>query len=508
LTLKIEKIEELLTAIKKIGTATGCKNSADKLIRDINNRLNNLQSKFNSTNKPKILWVVQTEPLRVAGRDTFINELIELAGGENAIDATIQQYPQIGTEQLLACLPEVIIQSAMAAANIAEQQKAAETFWSRWPSLKSCPRSWVDCKSSAFKYHQSEKMSSFSKSDKTMLTMLTPKKLAVKLSIALLVLAAAMLLCTLVGTQKISLQKILAGPAKQPGQNIDYEIFSIRLQRVTLAALVGAALACCGVVLQAILRNPLADPYILGISSGAGLGAIIAVLSGITWTFWAGSPIAVFAFAGATLTVWLVWCIGHLAGKSQVTSLLLAGVVINAFFSAVIMFLTSIARSEQLRSTIYWLMGSITEKDPAALLTGGLCILAGIIGLFSICHRLNILTLGEDEAKGLGVDTAKTKVVAFGFAAFITAVAVSLSGLIGFVGLIVPHGARLVFGPDHRQLLPLSAIIGGTFLVIADTIARAAFGQEQLPVGVITAIAGGPFFLILLAKYTRKMGTH
>ncbi|MHC4457382.1 MAG: cobalamin-binding protein [Planctomycetota bacterium] len=135
LTLKIEKIEELLTAIKKIGTATGCKNSADKLIRDINNRLNNLQSKFNSTNKPKILWVVQTEPLRVAGRDTFINELIELAGGENAIDATIQQYPQIGTEQLLACLPEVIIQSAMAAANIAEQQKAAETFWSRWPSL-------------------------------------------------------------------------------------------------------------------------------------------------------------------------------------------------------------------------------------------------------------------------------------------------------------------------------------------------------------------------------------
>jgi iron complex transport system substrate-binding protein len=135
LTVKIKKIEELLTAIEKIGIATGCKNSADQLLRDISNRLNTLQSKFNSTNKPKILWVVQTEPLRVAGRDTFINELIELAGGENAIDATIQQYPQIGTEQLLACLPEVIIQSAMAAANIAEQQKAAETFWSRWPSL-------------------------------------------------------------------------------------------------------------------------------------------------------------------------------------------------------------------------------------------------------------------------------------------------------------------------------------------------------------------------------------
>jgi iron complex transport system permease protein len=128
-----------------------------------------------------------------------------------------------------------------------------------------------------------------------------------------------------------------------------------------------------------------------------------------------------------------------------------------------------------------------------------------MFGLFSICHRLNILTFGEEEAKGLGVDTEKTKVVAFGFAALITAIAVSLSGLIGFVGLIIPHGVRLVFGPDHRQLLPVSAIIGSTFLVVADTIARIIVAPAQLPVGVITAIAGGPFFLILLAKYTRKV---
>ncbi|MHC4172838.1 MAG: FecCD family ABC transporter permease [Planctomycetota bacterium] len=338
-----------------------------------------------------------------------------------------------------------------------------------------------------------------------MVETLTPKKLAIKVSIGLAVLAVVMLLCASVGTQKICPGKVLAGPGKGPSQNIDYEIFvGVRLPRVLLAALVGAALACSGVVLQAILRNPLADPYILGISSGAGLGVITAVLSGITWRFWAGSPIAVFAFAGALITVWLVWCIGHFAGRSQATSLLLAGVVVNAFFSAVIMFLTSIAKSEQLRSTIYWLMGNITEKDPAVLLASAVCILAGIIGLFSICHRLNILTLGEYEAKGLGIDTTRTKVVAFGLTAFITAVAVSLSGLIGFVGLIVPHGVRLVLGPDHRQLLPLSAIIGSIFLVTADTLARTVFGQEQLPVGVITAIAGGPFFLVLLARYTRK----
>ena len=339
-----------------------------------------------------------------------------------------------------------------------------------------------------------------------MVETLTPKKLAIKVSISLAVLAVVMLLCASVGTQKICLGKVLAGPGKGPSQNIDYEIFvGVRLPRVFLAALVGAALACSGVVLQAILRNPLADPYILGISSGAGLGVITAVLSGITWRFWAGSPIAVFAFAGALITVCLVWCIGHFAGRSQATSLLLAGVVVNAFFSAVIMFLTSIAKSEQLRSTIYWLMGNITEKDPAVLLASAVFILAGIIGLFSICHKLNILTLCEYEAKGLGIDTTRTKVVAFGLAAFITAVAVSLSGLIGFVGLIVPHGVRLVLGPDHRQLLPLSAIIGSIFLVTADTLARTVFGQEQLPVGVITAIAGGPFFLVLLARYTRKV---
>jgi iron complex transport system permease protein len=180
-------------------------------------------------------------------------------------------------------------------------------------------------------------------------------------------------------------------------------------------------------------------------------------------------------------------------------------VVINAFFSAVIMFLTSIARSDQVYSTIFWLMGNITEKNLSVLGVSAGCILAGTIGLFGVSQRLNILSLGEQEAKGLGVDTAKTQIVAFALAAFITAIAVSLSGLVGFVGLVVPHGVRLVAGPDHRQLLPISAIIGGAFLVAADTLARMIVAPAQLPVGVITAIAGGPFFLVLLARYSRKI---
>ena len=339
-----------------------------------------------------------------------------------------------------------------------------------------------------------------------MAEILTSKNLVIKVSIGLVMLAVIMCLCALIGTQKISLEKVFAGPGDKPGENIDYEIFvGVRLPRVILAALVGAALACSGVVLQAILRNPLADPYILGISSGAGLGVIIAVLSGVSFSFWGGSPIAAFAFTGAIITVWLVWFIGHFTGKSQVTGLLLAGVVINAFFSAVIMFLMSVAKSQELRSTVLWLMGNITEKNFSELRVSAVCILGGIIGLFTISHKLNVLTFGEEEAKALGVDTGQSKVVAFGFAAFITAVAVGLSGLIGFVGLIIPHGVRLVFGPDHRQLLPLSAIIGSIFLIIADTIARVIVAPAQLPVGVITAIAGGPFFLILLARYSRKV---
>ena len=258
-------------------------------------------------------------------------------------------------------------------------------------------------------------------------------------------------------------------------------------------------------MLQALLRNPLADPYILGISSGAGLGVMIAVISGITWTLWGCSSITIFAFIGAISTIWLVWFIAYLAGKSQTTVLLLAGVVVNAFFSAVIMFLTSIAKSEQVYSTIFWLMGTITEKDPAILWASAIFCIGGITGLFTISNRLNILTFGEEQAKTLGIDITKTKLTGFGLAAFVTAVAVSMSGHIGFIGLIIPHAVRLLFGPDHRQLLPLSAMTGAAFMVIVDTIARTVVAPAQLPVGVITAIAGGPFFLILLANKNRKV---
>lgn len=336
---------------------------------------------------------------------------------------------------------------------------------------------------------------------------LRPRRLIIQLILCIALLAAAMFVCSLIGTQKISLDSVLDGPGSTPGANTDYDIYvRVRIPRIILAALIGAALAASGVALQAILRNPLAEPYILGISSGAALGVITCVLLGLNLPLLAGSPLAAFAFLFALGTVWLVWLVGHLAGGSGVTSLLLAGVVVNAFFSAVIMLLTSLLDSEKLRSTIFWLMGNIAEKDFSTLLVSAIFIVSGIFGLFTLCQKLNILTFGSVEAQSMGINPRAVTFAAFALASFITAVAVGLSGLVGFVGLIVPHSVRLVLGPDHRQLLPASAFVGAAFVVICDTIARVIIAPAQFPVGVITAVIGGPVFLLLLARYSKKVG--
>jgi iron complex transport system permease protein len=340
-----------------------------------------------------------------------------------------------------------------------------------------------------------------------MADLLTPERLTAKIILCLAILVVVMFVCSLMGTQRVSLSAVFNGPGNAPGENIDYDIYvRVRIPRIILAALVGAALAASGVVLQAILRNPLAEPYILGISSGAALGVITAVMLGLSWRFLGGSPLAIMAFVFALATVWLVWLIGHLAGGSGITSLLLAGVVVNAFFSALIMLMTSLIDSEQLRSTIMWLMGNIAEKDFSTLLFSAIFILAGIAGLFTLCQKLNVLALGQQDAQSLGVNPRAVALAGFALASFITAVAVGLSGLVGFVGLVVPHSVRLIFGPDHRQLLPSSALLGAAFVVICDTIARTIIAPEQLPVGVITAIVGGPVFLLLLARYSKKVG--
>jgi len=277
-------------------------------------------------------------------------------------------------------------------------------------------------------------------------------------------------------------------------------ILSLRLPRAILAGLVGAGLSVSGATFQALLRNPLADPYILGVSSGAAVGAILAILLGLG-TFSFGLPL--ISFLGALLTVLIVFYFGRQDGKIHPNTLLLAGVIIGSFLSALIMFFISVSQKEELHTIIFWLMGDFSFSNARAILIIFPYIVLGFFLLYLRSRQLNLILSGEENAVQLGVDVEKLKLVSYLSASLITAASVSVCGLIGFVGLIIPHAVRLIFGPDHRLLIPASALVGASFLIASDTVARTLLAPTELPVGVITAAFGGPFFIYLLR--TRKV---
>jgi cobalamin transport system permease protein len=276
----------------------------------------------------------------------------------------------------------------------------------------------------------------------------------------------------------------------------------IRLPRVLVGALVGAALSTAGVVFQALLRNPLADPFVLGISGGAALGGVAVLALGASIGLGAGAvPFA--AFAGALATTALLFGAAGLRGRLAATTLLLTGVVFNAFASAAIVFLASLGGMMEGTSIFLWLIGNLAGR---AELLAPLAVLVAIGLGCALPHAraLNLLALGEDSAEQLGVPVERAKRWLLLATALMVGAAVSVSGLIGFVGLIVPHALRLVLGPDHRLLVPASALAGAAFLVVCDAAARSVLAGRELPVGAITALAGGPIFLLLLRRQQRR----
>jgi iron complex transport system permease protein len=278
-------------------------------------------------------------------------------------------------------------------------------------------------------------------------------------------------------------------------------VLEVRLPRVLLAFLVGASLAAVGVALQALLRNPLADPYILGVSSGAALGAVLALQMGIGWAFAGFSALHLFAFLGAGATIVTIYRVVLTEGRVPVHTLLLAGVIINAIISALILFITSVSDSTSAFRMFFWLMGNLTTLGYAGL--GALAVLVAV-GIGLLCgqaRNLNLLALGEEAARGLGLAVERVKLLIFLTTALVTGAVVAVSGLIGFVGMVVPHAVRMVLGADHRLLLPAAALFGGVFLMVADTVARSLLAPTELPVGVITALCGGPFFIYLLIRH-------
>jgi iron complex transport system permease protein len=338
---------------------------------------------------------------------------------------------------------------------------------------------------------------------------LTLQRLFLQCSLLALILFVVMVIALKLGAVPISLyglgrDLIQALLGQTSGISSDYGmiIIDIRLPRILLAIFVGASLAVAGTSFQALLRNPLADPYVLGISSGAAVGAILAIilephlpasLAAVSTPFG--------AFLGAAATVTAVYFLGRREGQIDSATLLLGGVISASFLSAVIMFLMTTVTGRDMRGTAFWLMGDLSSPlQPSLRWILGAGFLIASAAIYTTAGDLNLLLAGEKEAMHLGVDVKRVRLVVYIAASLLTGLAVSVSGAIGYVGLLVPHVMRLLFGSDHRILLPTAAFGGAIAIVIADTLARTVVAPAELPVGAMTALAGAPLFIYLLRR--------
>lgn len=278
-------------------------------------------------------------------------------------------------------------------------------------------------------------------------------------------------------------------------------LFNVRLPRVVLAALVGAALATAGAAYQAVFRNPLADPYLLGISSGASLAVTVGILFGV-----ATAAIPAVGFLGGVAAVAVTYVVGtSLGDRSSPVTVILAGVAVAAFANAMQQFLLQ-RNEDSLRQVYGWMLGQLGTATWRSVLTVAIPIALGVCVIVASSRSLDVLSVGDTEAASLGLNVGLTRIVMVCAATLITAAAVSVSGLIGFVGIIVPHALRLIVGPGHRLLLPLVVLVGATFLQLADIVGRTVLAPAEVPVGVVTAAVGGPFFLFLLRRYGKSRG--
>lgn len=335
-------------------------------------------------------------------------------------------------------------------------------------------------------------------------------------TILLIFLIFSIGLFTTIGTAKVSVLdifKIIASKIPLINNYIDVSnipdstksiIWNLRLPRVLLGGIIGASLSVAGAAFQGMFKNPMADPYVLGISSGAALGATLAIVFKIDVSFFSISSITIFAFIGALLAVFTVYNIARVKNKVPVTTLLLAGVAVGQFLTAIISFIMILSDKDMVKIT-YWTLGSLSGKGWEPVIGIALPSTLGIIVIIFFARDLNILLTGEESAQSLGVDVERTKTYILLLGTFITAISVSVCGIIGFVGLIIPHIVRILMGPDHRILLPASALLGSIFMIFADTIARTLISPIEIPVGIITALFGGPFFIYLLRSRKKSI---
>lgn len=325
----------------------------------------------------------------------------------------------------------------------------------------------------------------------------------------LLLIVLAAFVCSGLGTYKTSydsvlrlwLSPIFPGFAAGIDDTVSYIVLNLRLARICLALLVGGALGLAGTVYQGVLLNPLADPFTLGISTGAAFGASLAILFGIGGVHFLGvSALPAAAFLGALFALYSVYLLGSIEGRINLVTIILAGIIVSTFLSAMISLLKSL-NEESVSTIVFWIMGSLSGKSWVHVLLVLPYVAAGAVFILCFTRELDLLSLGDIQAQQLGVNVQRVRFRLLLAASLITAVAVAVSGIIGFVGLVIPHLARMALGPGHRRLIPAAMMAGGFLMLVSDSIARTILpGGAEIPVGVVTAIIGGPFFCYLLLR--------
>lgn len=334
------------------------------------------------------------------------------------------------------------------------------------------------------------------------------KKSKFTFMILVVLLALIIILCSTMGAADIGFLEALRIVTGCTGNGSDEThktiINNIRMPRIFLATLIGIGLSVVGTTFQGLFKNPMADPYVLGISSGAALGATIAIMFSFEGAILGFAFNSFGAFIGAILTVVLVLNLSKVGNRLSITNMLLSGLAISFFMSSMISILMILNRN-QIEKIIFWIMGSVSTASWNQVYTLAVIITIGMAVICTLSRELNIISLGEEDAVTLGVDVEMVKKTLLVVCAIVTAVCVSLSGIIGFVGIIIPNMARILIGSDYRKLLPFSAVIGGIFLVACDTVSRTIMPPVELPVGAITALVGSPFFIYLIIKTKRNV---
>ena len=532
LLIRVGGFEAMFATLIEIGKATDTTPRAKQLVAAMQAQLDEIAGRYENVpreQRPRVFIEFWNDPLMTAGGPSFIDDMIARAGGINVAHGINERSPRISSEIVVEWDPDVIISASMAAGAQTAKDFAKRVGWENIAAVKSGrvisdieidhlltpgPRLIKGVRELAERLHPDVAQATGPLTDEEERIPYVTLGVFVAIACAIsafigattpnsgrtFALAAFLVIVCIVsvfiGAADLDFSKIR-------GPDFQWGIFYMRVARILLAVVAGAGLSVAGVIFQALLRNPLAEPYVLGVSSGAGLGSAMAIVLGLSalgmWT------LPAMAFAGALGTIILVYMLARTPGGAvPVHTLLLSGVIVSAVFSSLLMFMVYASDSKEIHGVVWWLLGNLQINDWALLRLAAVVVAGGVMFTMLYARDLNVMTLGEQPATHLGLHPERTKKLFFVVASLMTGAAVATCGLIGFVGLIVPHAVRLAIGPDHRRLIPTCALAGAAFLVVADAFARVALAPTEIPIGVVTAFLGGPFFLFLLRRRKRS----